>query len=337
MLWVGSEGGMEAALVTRKSLEYTAIPSAGIHGVGLRELPGNFVRLMRGVPAARRVIQDFKPDVLFFTGGFVGVPVALAGWRLPKVVFVPDIEPALALKLISRIADVIAVTTETSRRYYGSGKRIVVSGYPTRQEFQGRTRQSARSQLGLDPERPVVLVFGGSRGARSINRALWMCLPHLLETAQVVHITGELDWAQVKGEQEKLPPNVQGDYRPFAYLHEEMADAFAAADLVVSRAGAAILGEYPMFNLPSVLVPYPHAWRYQKVNSEYLVERGAAVALVDEELTENLQPTILDLLNNPERMEAMANAVGRLAAPNAAQVIAQEIEQLVSLRGGASA
>jgi UDP-N-acetylglucosamine--N-acetylmuramyl-(pentapeptide) pyrophosphoryl-undecaprenol N-acetylglucosamine transferase len=292
---------------------------------------------MRGVPSARRVIQDFKPDVLFFTGGFVGVPVALAGWRLPKVVFVPDIEPALALKWICRIADVIAVTTEISRKYYSADKRLVVSGYPTRPEFQGRSRQLARSRLELDLERPVVMVFGGSRGARSINQALWMCLPPLLETAQVIHITGELDWPQVNAEQNKLPPNRRGDYRAFAYLHEEMGDAFAAADLVVSRAGAAILGEYPTFNLPSVLVPYPHAWRYQKVNSEYLVEHGAAVALADEELDENLLPTILGLLNDSERRESMAKAAGRLATPEAAQVIAQEIEQLVSLRGGAGA
>jgi UDP-N-acetylglucosamine--N-acetylmuramyl-(pentapeptide) pyrophosphoryl-undecaprenol N-acetylglucosamine transferase len=328
---------MEAALVARKGLAYTSIPSAGVHGVGLRMLPGNLWRLMRGVPSARRVIGDFKPDVLFFTGGFVGVPMALAGWRFPKVVFVPDVEPALALKWISRISDVIAVTAEISRRYYSSGKRLVVSGYPTRSEFQGLTRQQARSRLDLDLERPVVLVFGGSRGARSINQALWKCLVQLLETAQVIHVTGELDWPQVSVEQERLPPHRGGDYRAFPYLHEEMAYALAAADLVVSRAGAASLGEYPFFNLPSVLIPYPHAWRYQKVNSEYLVERGAAVALADEVLTENLLPTILGLLNNPARMESMAKAAGQLATPNAARVIAQEIEQLVSLRGGASA
>jgi UDP-N-acetylglucosamine--N-acetylmuramyl-(pentapeptide) pyrophosphoryl-undecaprenol N-acetylglucosamine transferase len=328
VLWVGSEGGMERSLVTRAGFEFEGIPAAGLHGVGLGALPGNLVQLARGVRAARRILRRFQPQVLFFTGGFVGVPVALAGWGRPSVLYVPDLEPALAARLIGRGADVLAVSAEIARRYYQPGSRALVTGYPTRPELTAIDKREAQVQLGLDPDVPVVLVFGGSRGARSINRALWSCLPELLEKAQVIHITGELDWDQVEPHQASLTGGQQAAYRVHAYLHDEMPLALRAADLVVSRAGAATLGEYPALQLPAILVPYPHAWRYQKVNAEYLVAHGAALALEDAGLAETLFPTIAALLESPERLAAMGAAAGRLAQTGAARKIAAQIERL---------
>ena len=333
VLWVGSEDGMEATLVNRAGLSFMSVPAAGVHGVGLWSWPRNLGRLARGVIAARKVLRQFQADVLFFTGGFVGVPVALAGRRLPKVVFVPDIEPAMALRTIGRFADVITVSTETSRSYYPPAQQVVVTGYPTRPEITAVTKDEARVRLGMDPDRPVVLVFGGSLGARSINNSLWDCLTSLVEKAQVLHITGELDWSKVEEIRKKLPPTKSAGYHAFAYLHEEMALALAAADLVVSRAGAATLGEYPILGLPSILVPYPHAWRYQKVNAQYLVSSGAAVQLADEDLARDLLPTVLELLDDPARLRNMVGAARKLAIPGAAQAIANEIEDLAKLRG----
>jgi UDP-N-acetylglucosamine--N-acetylmuramyl-(pentapeptide) pyrophosphoryl-undecaprenol N-acetylglucosamine transferase len=111
VLWVGSEGGMERELVLRAQIPFQAIPAAGVHGVGWRQLPRNILHLMRGTLAARRILRAYQPDVLLFTGGYVGVPMAIAGRFIPSLVFVPDIEPGLALKLMSRFAHTIAVTT----------------------------------------------------------------------------------------------------------------------------------------------------------------------------------------------------------------------------------
>lgn len=323
---------MEADLVRRAGIPFEAIPAAGVHGVGARTLPGNLLRLARGIPAARRLIAGFRPDVLFFTGGYVGVPVAVAGQRLPQAVFVPDIEPALALRLISRFADVITVSTEESTAYHSAGKRVVVTGYPTRPGLGEVSRQEARAGLGLAPDRPTLLVFGGSRGARSINEAVWACLPALLEAAQVVHITGSLDWPRVPQVRAALPPELSGHYHPFEFLHEQMGSALAAADLAVSRAGAATLGEYPRVGLPAVLIPYPHAWRYQKVNAGYLERRGAAVVLEDEHLQESLAPVVLELLGDEERLEAMRRAMRTLDRPDAAERIADELVRLAQGR-----
>ncbi len=328
---------MEASLISRTGLAFESIPAAGLHGVGLKALPGNLWRLAKGVPAARRIVRQFDPDVIFFTGGFVGVPVALAGRHLPKMVYVPDIEPALALKLIGNMADVIAVTTEESRAYHSVRRRVVVTGYPTRHSLRTVDRTGARDRLGLDVERPVVLVFGGSRGARSINEALWGCLEKLLESTQILHITGTLDWPRVEDVRSRFPIAQLSDYHAHAYLHEEMADALVAADLVVSRAGAATLGEFTLLGLPAILVPYPHAWRYQKVNAQYLVRRGAAVSLADGSLGEELLPTILTLLGDKARLNAMAQAARKLATPEAAHAIASEIESLGEGKGGTRA
>ncbi len=333
VLWVGSEGGIETSLVERAGYPFRPVPAAGVHGVGLRTLPGNIWQLLKGIYAARKVIDEYQPDMLFFTGGFVGIPIALAGWRLPKVIFVPDIEPALALRLIGRLADVIAVVTETSKSQYSSDRHVVVTGYPTRSELQIVTRKESRTSLNLSTERPVVLVFGGSRGARSINQALWGCLTNLLDKVQVVHITGELDWPQVEEVQGNLPQHLVGEYHPYAYLFDEMVLALASADLVVSRAGAATLGEYTILGLPAVLVPYPHAWRYQKVNADYLVSQGAAVMIDDDKLVEDLLPMVLGLIDDEDRLSSMATAMQKLSVPDAAQAIADEILELAERKG----
>ncbi len=134
-------------------------------------------------------------------------------------------------------------------------------------------------------------------------------MPALLEKAQIVHLTGELDWPAVKENTKGLDQDKRLRYHAYPYLHEEMGAALAAADLVVSRAGASTLGEYPLFGLPAILVPYPYAWRYQKVNAGYLSEHGAAIMLEDSRLQEELRSTVVDLLDHPQKLAAMKEAM----------------------------
>jgi UDP-N-acetylglucosamine--N-acetylmuramyl-(pentapeptide) pyrophosphoryl-undecaprenol N-acetylglucosamine transferase len=141
----------------------------------------------------------------------------------------------------------------------------------------------------------------------------------------VVHITGELDWPDGEAKTRDLNEAQAARYHVYPYLHEEMGATLAAADLVLSRGGASALGEYPVFGLPAVLVPYPYAWRYQKVNADYLSSRGAAVTVEDADLAGRLLPTVAEILGNPERLEAMRAAMRGLARPGAAEQIGQEI------------
>jgi UDP-N-acetylglucosamine--N-acetylmuramyl-(pentapeptide) pyrophosphoryl-undecaprenol N-acetylglucosamine transferase len=326
-LWVGGEGGMEQELVKRTGIPHASIPAAGVHGVGLRALPGNLAKLSRGLFAARRLLREFRPEVLFFTGGYVAAPMAIAGRNVPTLLYVPDIEPGLALRFLSRFADRIAVTAPDSRRYFPSPEKLVLTGYPLRADLADWSRQDAIRHLDLSGDLPTLLIWGGSRGARSINRAVLNQLAGFLELAQVIHVSGNLDWPEVENASRQLTSPLAERYRPMPYLHE-MGAALAAADLVVSRAGASALGEYPFFGLPAVIVPYPHAWRYQKVNADYLAERGAAVLLHDETLEEKLLIVVKDLLGNRPKREAMRTAMQRLSRPDAAGAIASQLLEL---------
>jgi len=325
---------MEAELVQREGLPYTEIRAAGVHGVGLQRLPGNLAALLQGYRQARHVLARFQPDVLFFTGGYVAVPMALAGSKRPSLLYVPDIEPGLALKTLARSADCIAVSAEASRRFFDPRARVEVTGYPVRRDLLRWQRAAAQQALNLSPDLPTLLVFGGSKGARSLNRALLAALPQLLPRLQVVHVSGKLDWPEVEAARLQLPAGLPVErYHAYAYLHDEMGAAFAAADVVVCRAGASTLGELPAFGLPAILVPYPHAWRYQRVNANHLASRGAALVIEDPDLLAQLPAAVLSLFDDPARLEAMRKEMQALARPQAAAAIADLLLELAGPAG----
>lgn len=325
---------MEAALVERANIPFKAIPAAGLHGVGLQRLPGNTMAMIRGISAARQIVGDFKPDAIFYTGGYVAGPVAVAARGLPSLVYVPDIEPGLALKFLGLFATRIAVTSEKSRPFFGKNAKIVVTGYPVRTDLAQWTKETARAALGLQGNLPTLLVFGGSKGARSINRAMLNALDQLLNLAEIIHISGELDWPTVEKAKSELSGEKASRYHAYPYLHDEMGAALAAADLVVSRAGASSLGEFPFFGLPAILVPYPYAWRYQKVNADALAERGAAIVMEDARMQAGLALTIEKLLETPEKLEAMRQAMLSRRIPDAAARVARQLQELAGVSYG---
>lgn len=329
VLWVGSEKGMEVDLVRRAGFSFQGIPAAGLHGVGIQNMSGNLIQLMKGVVASRRIIKEFRPDVLLFTGGYVAVPMAIAGRSIPSLLYVPDIEPGLALKTLARRATVIALTAEESKQFFDSKKQMVITGYPTRSDLAAWTKAKALQKMGCSKNKKTLLFLGGSKGARSINRALFAILPELLTHCQIIHISGELDHTEALQVQSTLTHSQKADYHLFPYLHEEIGAALAAANLAVSRAGASILGEYPLFGLPAILVPYPYAWRYQKVNADHLVEQGAAVLIKNENLPAELLPRVMHLISHPDELSQMSKAVKALARPDAARKLADLVVSLV--------
>jgi UDP-N-acetylglucosamine--N-acetylmuramyl-(pentapeptide) pyrophosphoryl-undecaprenol N-acetylglucosamine transferase len=323
--YVGGQGGIEEELATRAGLRFVGIPAGGVHGVALWQAAQNFVKLIQGCRAARQLGLQERPSALFATGGYASVPVALAAWtlRVPILVYLPDIEPGLAVRFIARLASRVAVTVEDSRIHFPD-RKVVVTGYPVRSEFHDLNREEAREALGLARNEPVLLVMGGSRGARSINRALGGILETVLDMTQVIHLSGELDWPWVSERRDGLPEALRARYHPFPYLHE-MGYALASADLALCRSGASTLGELPFFGLPAVLVPYPHAWRYQRVNAEWLTERGAAVTMRDERLARELLSTLRQLLMDHDQLAEMAERARALSRPEAAARLADNL------------
>jgi UDP-N-acetylglucosamine--N-acetylmuramyl-(pentapeptide) pyrophosphoryl-undecaprenol N-acetylglucosamine transferase len=334
VMWIGSQEGLERDLVTQTGLQFEAVPGGQVVGVGVLRAMKSLMRMAKGTLRALTIVRCFRPDVLLTTGGWVTVPVTLAAWlrRVPIVIFLPDIEPGSAIRALSRFATRIATVTDDSARYLRPGL-TTTTGYPVRpsllqaagydscgQSTGPAQKVKSAHSFGLDPAQSTVLVMGGSRGARSINEALKAILPDLLPDCQIIHISGTLDWPWVSELPATLPDDLRARYSPHPYLHDEaMANALAAADVVVSRAGAGVLGEFTLFGLPAILVPYPHAWRYQKVNADYLANHGAAVHLTDDQLAGDLLPTLRRLLGNEAMRSAMAANARALAVPDAAR------------------
>jgi UDP-N-acetylglucosamine--N-acetylmuramyl-(pentapeptide) pyrophosphoryl-undecaprenol N-acetylglucosamine transferase len=342
ILYVGGKGKVEEQLAARAGLRFVGVPVGGIHGLPPWQVAWNLIKLALGWLAVLLMGLRERPAALFATGGYASVPVALAAWmlRVPILVYLPDMEPGWAVRFIARLAARVGVTVEEAAAHFPAHK-AVVTGYPVRAEFHQIDRAEARSAFGLASdegsaelaEAPVLLVMGGSTGAQGINRPFCEMLEQVLELAQVIHVTGKIDWPWIQERREALPAALHARYQVHDYVHD-MGKAFAAADLAVCRAGASILGELPFFGLPAVLVPYPHAWEYQRVNADWLAERGAAVWLREERLSEDLLPTLRQLLGERETRAAMAEHMRALARPDAAARLAGELLALAHAGGG---
>ena len=332
VLYVGSQGGMEERLVARAGLPQEAIPAGGVRGLAPWTVAANLVKLVRGFLAARRIVRDFAPNAVFVTGGYACTPVALGAWlqKVPVIIYLPDLEPGTAIQALSRLARRVAVSFPEAAQFFSKDK-VFVSGYPVREAFLTADKATARKTYQLDHHAPTLTVFGGSRGARSINRAVSAVLEPLLDTCQVIHVSGRLDAAEMSAQQEGLSPALNKRYRLYDYLHEEMPLALAAADLVVARAGAATLGEFPALGLPSILVPYPYAGAHQETNADFMVRHGAAVQVADAELADRLLPTVQALLGDRKKLAQMGQRARELARPDAAVCIGQEIRKLANV------
>ncbi len=170
--------------------------------------------------------------------------------------------------------------------------------------------------------------MGGSTGAHHINQASVDNLEELTRFAQVVHVTGRSDEASVNEQVSRLPSDLRGRIRVFGYLDEDLPLALTVADIVIARAGAATLGEFPALGLPAILVPYPHAGRHQARNARFLVERGAAIQLDDATLGDQLIPTLKRLFDEPSKLKTMSDSMRALAQPRASANIAALLSSL---------
>ena len=332
LLWLGSRGGIEADLVKHAGIEFVGLSAGGLRGMGILVKVRNALRIIGSVGRARCILSEFEPDVVLVTGGYACVAVTLAAWlkNIPVVIYLPDIVPGQAIRFLARFAARVTVTSEESYHYFRREK-VVVTGYPVRPEIYSLDRATARQELGIDSDEKLLLAFGGSRGSRSINQALVAGLRDLLPACQIVHVSGRLDADWVAGAAKKLPEELRERYHHYSYLHD-MAKALVASDLVVSRAGAATLGEFPAAKLPSLLVPYPHSGQHQDPNAAYMVRNGAARSLPDADLKEKLVPLILNLLGDTAALADMRESANAMARLDAAEAIAEELWTLARRR-----
>ncbi len=353
LLWVGSRGGMEKELVERAGIAFEGVSTGQLRVANPFKLVRNLGRMAAGVQQSQAIVERFRPDACFVTGGYVCGPVVMACWlrKVPVLIYLPDMSPGYAIRMLSKLSARVAVSFPEVTHWFGGeapAGKAVVTGYPVRSELieaaqdRQRARQTLADALGStfdEPDGallPLLLIWGGSSGARVINRSTWGALPALLPLAHVVHVVGVRDWplyeewaAEQRNAAPALAEMLRRRYHPVAYLHEEMPWALAAADLSVARAGASTLGEFPVAKLPSVLAPL-HSVN-QMDNAQALAGRGGAVIVEDDDLPAQLAPTVALLLGDAERRAQMQAALAQMAQPDAALHIASEIVKLAKV------
>mgnify|MGYP001576683273 CR=1 FL=1 len=321
MLYVGIRGRVDETIVPAEGIAFRAISAGALRVSSPPTFARNLLRLAWGVAQSMWILLRFKPDAVFATGGYASVPVGIAArlLRRPLVVYLPDVTPGWAVRLLSRLATKMTTTSDRALAYLPATKTTVV-GYPVREDFWTLDRATARTRLGLPLDANVLLVTAGSLGARRINDAIWPALPHLLERCHVLHVTGTADEGAANEQRSRLTPEQQAQYHVRSYM-TDMPAALIAADLVVARSGASTLGALPAAGAPAVLIPGEYEGWSQAPNAEFMQAEGAAVMLRNNEL-ERLAATVLDLLADDTRLASMRAAAQRLARPGAARALA---------------
>ncbi len=329
-------------------LEARLVPDAGfslhlIEAVAIpRRLAPSLVRVPAGLRSAVRgceqLITELDARAVVTFGGYVAFPVDRAATRrsVPLVIHEQNAVPGLANRVASRWAQRVAVTFPGSADRFHHPERAAVTGNPVREDIlaldRDRIRRGARERFGLDPDRPTVLVFGGSQGARSLNRAALHAHGRWgRDDVQVLHAAGRALYAECATAWEQARATRNGPRVRLVDFIEGMADAYAAADVVVCRAGATSIAELTVLGLPAVLVPYPHATGdHQTLNAEALGATGGATVIADGELDgPSLVAAVEPLLSDPERhatMAAASRAFGRRdAAANVARLVLEQL------------
>lgn len=291
--YIGSYDGIE-----KKLIEDFNIPYYGVSTGKLRRYldPKNFsdpFRIIKGFAEAKKILKKLRPDVVFSKGGFVSVPVvrAAGSLKIPCIIHESDITPGLANKLCIPVAEKVCCNFPETLQYIPESKSIL-TGTPIRSELTEGSRSRAKELCGFNDDKPVVMVFGGSQGAGSINKIIRTALPKLLTNYQIIHICG-------KDKMDNLLLNQPG-YKQFEYLKEDLKDVFALADVVISRAGANSICELLALRKPNLLIPLPATASRgdQLLNAASFESQGFSLVIREEDLDEkSLMETLQKLYN----------------------------------------
>lgn len=334
LVWLGGHRGLEARLVPAAGIRLRRLVLRSLRTVERDvHLVLDPLRLLASVPQATAVLLAERPAAIVATGGYASIPVLVAArlLGLPSLLWEGNVVPGRSVRATARLARVVAVADPATCRALGRTGGCYVTGTPIR-DVRGVDREAARRRFEIPAGGRALLVFGGSQAARRLNDAVLAALPQLVDRAWVLHVTGTEGYAAALAARERLPAERRERYRPYPFLHEEMTDALAAADLLVGRAGASTLAEAAAFGLPVVIVPYPHAAGHQVANAERVVAAGAGRLVPDEAFDAAALLEAAALLDRPAEHAEMAAAARSLARPGAAEAVAELVLALALRR-----
>lgn len=330
-LFLGAEGKMEMQLVPMAGYDIKPLKITNIsRGKSLKALLHNIQTLKNVAEATRetkKILKDFKPDVVIGTGGYVCYPVLMAAAKMhiPTAVHESNAVPGLTTKMLAGHVDKIMVGFEESRQYYKNPERVEVTGTPVRGEFSCYTRDSAKAQLGLPADKPLVVSVWGSLGAGHMNKIVTEMIPKLRgqDDFRLIHSAGSMYYKEVCEKLSETAPD-HGEYgvdvKEYIY---DMPRVMAAADLIMCRAGASTLAELTYMGKPVIIVPSPNVTNnHQEKNARVLERAGGAKVLLEGEFdADSLLSELKTLLADEEKLSSMSRAMRSLAVPDATEKI----------------
>ncbi len=327
--YAGTPQGVEARLVPQAGVSFTAFEASGFNRTRPSTIISGIRKIARSTKEAKRWFAQIKPDVVVGFGGYVSIPVARAALSLgiPVVIHEQNSVMGMANKYLAKKAQAVCLTYQHSAASVADKAKIHLTGNPVRSSVLKASREAGRAMFGMAEGDSMLLVFGGSLGARHINEAIAAMKDELLarEGLHVVHITGPKELERVSAEL-ALTPEQQRRYHVLGY-QDRMGDNLAAADVIVSRAGATSLAEISALAIPALLVPYPHATEdHQTTNAQAYVEAGCAYMMPDSDLaSEEFKQKVRSLLDDAKVRESMSHSARAQKTADAAAILADVV------------
>lgn len=331
--FAGTARGLEAKIIPKEGYDLKFIRSEGLVGKSAYATVRSLLKIFLSLKDSYKILKDIKPDVVMGVGGYSSGPVLLCArlMGIPTIIHEQNTMPGLANRVLGKFVDTVAVTYHESIRFFPHD-RTVITGNPVREEIFTGSREEGRRTFSLEEGLFTIFVFGGSAGATRINEAVAEALAYLepyKERIQFLHQTGNRDFDAIK--EKYLAREFKGTVVPFAY---EMADAYAVADLIISRAGATTLAELTSCGKASILVPYPYAAaNHQEINAKKLWDMGAAQIIIERDLNgKTLSDMIKYLMEDPDNIAEMERISKSLGTRDATKKVVDLIKVLLKKR-----
>ena len=337
-VFIGTNRGLENDLVPRAGYDLRVIDAHGLERKLTVQNMKNLYATFKSIKEAKGILQNFAPDVVVGTGGYICVPVVLAAKKLgiPVVLHESNAFPGIAVKLFKKKADAILVGFEDAKERLKDAKNVIVTGNPIKIKKLNLTEQEKtkiKGELGVSGNKPVVLVFGGSQGARSINRSfIEIIVNKKNKDYQIIWAAGPEQYEKIKEKLDEVNVDIENikDVKIVPYIYN-MEEVMNACDLVVCRSGAMTITEISVTGKPAIFIPFPFATEnHQEYNARVLEGVGAAKIILDKDLnSEILSSTITKIIKNPDQLAQMAKNAERIAIPNVEDRIYEEIRKVV--------
>ena len=336
--FVGTVRGLENDLVPRAGFNLERIEAYGIkRSLSIQNIR-NMFKTLKSYKEAKKIIQKLKPSIVIGTGGYICGPVFLAAkkYKIPTLLHESNAYPGIAVKLLSKKVDAVLVGFKDAKKRLPKAKKVVATGTPTKLkkiDLNDTQKEKIKKDLKIRDNHPIVLVFGGSQGAKSINEALiGMIKNRLNEKYHVVWAVGQVQYNIVKGELENNNYSINNIKNmtivPYIYNMQEIMNL---ADLIVARSGAMTITEVAIVGKPAIFIPFPYATEnHQEYNARVLADMGAAKIILDKDLnTEELNKEILEIIENKELQVQMGKTAEKAAIQNVEDKIYEEIKLLI--------